>query len=324
MDYTEVSIETTRPGAEELTAVLEDVAQGFVIDDPQDVQDLLDAPSPRWDYIDERLVARKSDQTGVTLRFYLEDSEDGQLSLAEARQRVEQLKSQGEEALGSLSMTVRPVRSEDWENNWKQYYKPFVVGPRLLVRPSWEEAQPEEGQKVLVMDPASSFGTGSHATTRLCLEELEGMDLEGRMLLDAGCGSGILAIAALLLGAREGMACDVEENAIRTTLENMEKNGLEKERCTLLQGDFLQDEAMYRQLAEHRYGIITANIVSDVLIAMAPHLCRWLVEEGDLLLSGIIDERGDEVLEAYEKEGMLVKKRKSREGWTMLHLGKKV
>lgn len=113
MDYTEVSIETTRPGAEELTAVLEDVAQGFVIDDPQDVQDLLDAPSPRWDYIDERLVARKSDQTGVTLRFYLEDSENGQLSLAEARQRVEQLKSQGEEALGSLSMTVRPVRSED-------------------------------------------------------------------------------------------------------------------------------------------------------------------------------------------------------------------
>ena len=288
MDYTEVSIETTRPGAEELTAVLEDVAQGFVIDDPQDVQDLLDAPSPRWDYIDERLVARKSDQTGVTLRFYLEDSEDGQLSLAEARQRVEQLKSQGEEALGSLSMTVRPVRSEDWENNWKQYYKPFVVGPRLLVRPSWEEARPEEGQKVLVMDPASSFGTGSHATTRLCL------------------------------------ACDVEENAIRTTLENMEKNGLEKERCTLLQGDFLQDEAMYRQLAEHRYGIITANIVSDVLIAMAPHLCRWLEEEGDLLLSGIIDERGDEVLEAYEKEGMLVKNRKSREGWTMLHLGKKV
>ena len=221
-------------------------------------------------------------------------------------------------------MIVRPVRSEDWENNWKQYYKPFVVGPRLLVRPSWEEAQPEEGQKVLVMDPASSFGTGSHATTRLCLEELEGMDLEGRMLLDAGCGSGILAIAALLLGAREGLACDVEENAIRTTLENMEKNGLEKERCTLLQGDFLQDEAMYRQLAEHRYGIITANIVSDVLIAMAPHLCRWLEEEGDLLLSGIIDERGDEVLEAYEKEGMLVKNRKSREGWTILHLGKKV
>lgn len=323
MDYTEVSIETTRQGAEELTAVLEDVAQGFVIDDPQDVQDLLQAPSPRWDYIDERLVAQKEDK-GVTLRFYLEDSEEGQLSLAEARQRVDQLKSQGGAGLGSLKLTAKPVRSEDWENNWKQYYKPFAVGPRLLVRPSWEEAQPEAGQKVLVMDPASSFGTGSHATTHLCLEELEGMDLEGRMLLDAGCGSGILAIAALLLGAREGVACDVEENAMKATRENMEKNGLEKGRCALFQGDFLQDEALYRQLDSRRYGIITANIVADVLIAMAPALCRWLEEEGDLLLSGIIDERGGEVLAAYEKEGMMVHRRRSREGWTMFHLRKKV
>ncbi len=324
MDYIEAKITTTRAGAETLTSVLEDIAQGFAVDDPQDLDDLLAAPSPRWDYVDEDLVARQKRGGAVTVTFYLEEGEQGRLGLEEARKRVQALADQdGSGRLGELAVSWQSVRSQDWENNWKQYYKPFVVGPRLMVRPSWEQAQPAPGQKTLVMDPAGSFGTGSHATTRLCLEALEAMDLAGRRMLDAGCGSGILAAAGLLLGAERAVACDVEPSAMQTAAENLAKNHIDPSRCDLLLGDFLQDKELYRRLAG-QYGVITANIVADVLIAMAPALCAWLAPEGDLLLSGIIDQRGDEVLSHYLAQGMAVKNRRSRDGWTLLHLGREV
>ena len=173
------------------------------------------------------------------------------------------------------------------------------------------------------MDPASSFGTGSHATTRLCLEALEQMDLAGRHMLDAGCGSGILAIAGLLLGAQDAQCCDVEPGAVKATRENLAQNGIDLCRYQVYQGDFLADPSLAEALSARRYGVITANIVADVLLAMAPSLCAWLEEEGDLLLSGIIDERAQEVLQAYLDLGMQVRRQTSRDGWTLLHLGHK-
>lgn len=320
MDYIEARITTTRAGAEALTAVLEDIAEGFAVDDPQDIEDLLSAPSPRWDYIDEDLVARQKQGGPATVTFYLEEGEQGRLRLEEAKARVKALAEQDKTGrFGRLDVSCQKVRSQDWENNWKQYYKPFTVGPRLMVRPSWEQAQPAPGQKTLVMDPAGSFGTGSHATTRLCLEALEAMDLTGRRMLDAGCGSGILTAAGLLLGAERAVACDVEPGAMKTAAENLAKNQIDPARCDLLLGDFLQDRRLYDRIAG-QYGVIAANIVADVLIAMAPALCAWLAPEGDLLLSGIIDQRGDEVLSHYLAQGMGVKNRRSREGWTLLHL----
>ncbi len=324
MDYIEARITTTRAGVEALTAILEEIAGGFVVEDPQDLEDLLNAPSPRWDYIDEELVARQKKGGAAVVCFYLEEGEQGRLRLEEARARVQALAAQDQTGrFGQLTMSWQSVRSQDWENNWKQYYKPFEIGPRLMVRPSWEQAQAKPGQTILVMDPAGSFGTGSHATTRLCLEALETMDLTGRKMLDAGCGSGILAAAGLLLGAERAVACDVEPSAMRTAAENLAKNQIDPARCELLLGDFLQDQRLYHQLAG-QYGVITANIVADVLIAMAPALCAWLAPEGDLLLSGIIDERGDEVLSHYLAQGLAVKNRRSREGWILLHLGREV
>lgn len=319
MDYQEVRILTNTPGAELLCTLLEDVAGGFVIDDPQDLEDLMQAPSPRWDYIDAQLVAQNQLGRDVTLSFYLDDSEQGLLALAEVKARLEKLRAQGG-AFGPLSLSAQLVRSEDWENNWKQYYKPFSVGPRLLVRPSWEQAQAALGQQVMIMDPASSFGTGSHATTRLCLEALEAMDVQGRAMLDAGCGSGILAIAGLLLGADHCHCCDVEENAVATTARNLAENQIDASRYQVHLGDFVNQPALYQQLACCKYGIITANIVADVLLAMAPHLSAWLEPGGDLLLSGIIDERCDEVLDAYLAQNLVLQKQCHQDGWSLLHL----
>lgn len=314
MDYTEVSIETTRPGAEELTAVLEDVAQGFVIDDSQDVQDLLDAPSPRWDYIDERLVARKSDQTGVTLRFYLEDSEDGQLSLAEARQRVEQLKSQGEEALGSLSMTVRPVRSEDWENNWKQYYKPLAIGEKLLVVPEWLNPENPENRVVVLLDPGMIFGTGAHASTQMCMRELERAIQGGEQVLDLGSGSGILSITALLLGASHATGVDIDPKAEDIARQNAAINQIFADRFTALTGDVIGDTAMMEKLEAH-YDVVLANIVADVIIPLAPVVPHFLGEDSVFICSGILNTRLSEVISALEAAGLQVLSTEQQEDW---------
>ena len=231
-----------------------------------------------------------------------------------------QLREQDETGFyGSLKMEVSPVKSEDWENNWKQYYKPFNVGSRLYVCPSWEQPQVPEGRVLLTMDPASSFGTGSHATTRMCMEQLDKLELSGARILDVGCGSGILACTALLLGGRHATACDIEENAMRVTAENMDKNHLDGCRYSTVCGDLLSDADLRETLgADGPYDVILANIVADVLIAMAEYLPRWLAVDGHLILSGIIDTRAEEVRRAFRRVNMVIVNEIARDGWVML------
>lgn len=246
--------------------------------------------------------------------------EDGARRLKEMGQLLAELKEQDESGFyGSLKMNVSPVRSEDWENNWKQYYKPFPVGNRLFVCPSWEQANVPEGRTLLTMDPASSFGTGSHATTRMCMEQLDALSLDGAKVLDVGCGSGILACTALLLGGKHALACDIEENAMRVTAENMDKNGLSGLRYSTRCGDLLSDPALRQELKENGpYDVILANIVADVLIAMASYLPGWLARGGHLILSGIIDTRAEEVRQAFRQANMVIVNEIARDGWVML------
>lgn len=318
MNYIEAKITTTTIGAEAVMAVLDDIACGFSIDDPKDLQDLLNAPVKRWDYIDDVLLQRQDE--GVIVKFYLECDETGKLKCDEARARTAKIASQDAENLfGELKFESFDVVSEDWENNWKQYYKPFTVGERLFVRPEWEDVQAKAGQVTMIINPASSFGTGSHATTRLCLEELEKMDLQGLEMLDAGCGSGILATAGMRLGCKNVCACDVEENAMRATLDNLEMNGICKESAALYLGNFLDDAGLEAEIFAKKYGVITANIVSDVLIAMAKTLCDGLCKGGDLIVCGIIEERADEVANAFAAQNVIEIARATQNGWTMIH-----
>ena len=169
------------------------------------------------------------------------------------------------------------------------------------------------------MDPASSFGTGSHATTRMCMEQLDALDLGGARVLDVGCGSGILACTALLLGARHALACDIEENAMRVTAENMDKNGLSGLRYSTRCGDLLSDEKLREEIAANGpYDVILANIVADVLMAMSPYLPKMLAAGGHLILSGIIDTRAEEVRRTFREAGMVIVNEIARDGWVML------
>ena len=318
MDYIEVTVETTHDAAELLAEQLAEISGGCSIDDPATIEDFVNAPVKRWDYIEEQLF--DNPQRVPSVSCYLSPDEDGARRLREMGELLAQLKAGDEGGFyGTLKMSVSAAKSEDWENNWKQYYKPFNVGERLYVCPSWETPQLPQGRVQLTMDPASSFGTGSHATTRMCMEQLDALDLGGARVLDMGCGSGILACTALLLGARHALACDIEENALRVTAENMDKNGLSGLRYSTRCGDLLSDEKLREEIAANGpYDVILANIVADVLMAMSPYLPKMLAAGGHLILSGIIDTRAEEVRRTFREAGMVIVNEIARDGWVML------
>ena len=215
---------------------------------------------------------------------------------------------------GRLEAEMSSIREEDWANNWKQYFKPFKVGEKLVIKPSWEDYDNSDGRLILEIDPASSFGTGKHHTTRLCLEVLEKYLNKGDRLLDMGCGSGILSIGAMLLGADSAVAVDIEENAAVTALENAVKNHIPKEKYKTYFGNILTDEKLADEI-DDKYDIIAANIVADVLIAMKESFLRYLKKGGILIVSGIIEERMDEVIDALKSVGFKAPEPEVREGW---------
>lgn len=323
MNFMQVDIDTSPEAVELLVMRLSELGiTGFVIHDPADFEEFLENKEMNWDYVDDGLMKLKNEPTYITL--YLQDNAQGLETLAELKGVLAELKAKNGGLYGSLALKLDRVREEDWANNWKRYYKPFTVGERLAVKPSWEPLPSEmRGRAILEIDPASSFGTGQHHTTRLVMEALEKTLREGDRLLDLGCGSGILAIAGMLLGAKEAVMVDVFENAAKTAAENMRKNGFPDDRFRALCGNILEDELLRALiLADGRFGIVTANIVADVIVSMSGYFGGFLAENGTLIVSGIITERLPEVREALEKNGFTELGHTEREDWNVLILKK--
>jgi len=318
MNYFKVTIETTPLYGEVLADLLAAITGGCEVDDPQTVHQWAADGDSRWDYLGSELF--ENPERPVTVNFYAADDEAGQVILREVGQELVRLKAEPDAELwGSLAICITPMENQDWEISWRQYFKLTPIGARLLVRPSWEEIDNPEGRVVLTIDPSSSFGTGTHATTQMCLEALGDMNLAGRRVLDMGCGSGILACGALLLGADHALCCDIEQDAMTATAENMLRNGIAPERYATLQGNVLSDMAFAKQLAgEGPFGVVTANIVADVLIAMAGLLKKLVAPGGTLMLSGILSERRAEVTAAFQQVGFAEKQTLEREGWSAL------
>ena len=220
---------------------------------------------------------------------------------------------------GRLELKFSNVKEEDWANNWKQYFKPLKVGDKLLVKPSWEEYENIDNRIILEIDPASSFGTGQHNTTKLCLELLETCLNTGDRVLDLCCGSGILSIGAVLLGADSVTAIDIEEHSVRTAIENAQKNGIPKDKYIAYCGNIINDTELSNKIGAN-YDIITANIVADVLIAMKNHFYRYLKDNGILIISGIIDSRKDEVINEVVNAGFKLETIKELDNWVSVKL----
>ncbi len=219
--------------------------------------------------------------------------------------------------LGTLAMTVSVRDEEEWANNWKQYYKPLAIGERLLVLPSWEDEPEGNTRTVLRLDPGMAFGTGAHHTTRMCLEYLEQVVQTGQEVLDLGCGSGILSIASLLLGAEDAVAVDIDPIAERIARENADMNGLGNAHYHIKIGDVLTDARLQRLIAG-QYDVVVANIVADVIIRLAPLAKGYCKPGAPFIVSGIIDERRDEVLAALRVAGFTVEDMKNAEGWNAI------
>ena len=291
MKWLELKLDTSPAGLDPVSQLLEEQGiTGLVIDDEGDFRDFLEHNHQYWDYVDEELMQEKQGLCRIT--FYLSDDPEGYHRLAQVRMALSQLKAAHPE-YAPLLLTMNNLEDADWENNWKQFYKPMEIGERLIVVPEWEQAN-TQGRIPLILNPGLTFGTGSHATTRLCLTALEKTIRGGERVLDLGCGSGILSIAALKLGAASAAAVDIDDKCRDVAYENAALNGIGQDTYTVRIGDVLGDAVLRADLGGG-WQMVVANIVADVIIGLSPLVRPMLAPGGLFLCSGIIDDRAQEV-----------------------------
>ena len=276
---------------------------GLVVEEEGEFLRFLEQNRQYWDYVDEGLAQRMKGASRV--KFYVPDSEEGQRQLRQYLAGLEEYEPQ----------TVS-LREEDWATSWQKYYQPIPVGRRVYIVPDWMRGEPvPDGRTPLYLNPGLTFGTGAHPTTQLCLELLEEVLQSGDKVLDLGCGSGILAIAALAMGASWAIGIDIDPKAADVAFENAALNGVGPDRLSVYAGDVLRDNKLAARLGAGQNRVVLANIVADVIIPLSAKAGELMAPDGVFLTSGIIDDREDEVRAALEANGFAVVKHLERGGW---------
>ena len=304
--WLEVTLDTTREELDGLCARLTaNGVTGFAIEDEEDFKSFLEQNHQYWDYVDDELLERMKGVCRV--KFYVTDDADGKKQLAAWTAGIDQ------------PYTAAPLGDNDWAHSWQKYYQPMAVGEKLYIVPEWMREDPvPAGKTPLYLNPGLTFGTGNHASTQLCLMGLEEYTVPGKPVLDLGCGSGILSIAALSLGASHAAAVDIDPKAVDVAYENAAFNGIGRDRYRVLAGNVLDDGDLVADLAKEKYALVLANIVADVIIPLSATAGAFMDEGAVFLCSGIIDTRADEVAAALEKNGLHVFKRREQKGWVSL------
>ena len=293
-------IEVTVPAHGDPEAVCDTLSgmglEGFVIEDERDFKGFLENNTQYWDFVDEEL--EKSMAGTSRVKFWLPDADESRALIADLYEK-------------GLQPASRPVADADWENNWRDYYKPVEAGEKLVIVPQWQEY---DGDRTPVkLDPGLLFGTGDHPTTRMCLAEVERYAGPGKRVLDLGCGSGILGIAAAVLGAGPIVAADVDDKAPDIVRDNARLNGVE-DAFTVYVGDVVASGTLRARLGAD-YDLVLANIVADVIIPLAPYVPAFLAPDGAFVCSGVIDGRQDEVAAALEAAGLRIEEHRTMEEW---------
>ena len=309
MKYTQVDIDVNRQGIEPVvTALMEIGITDTVIEDPADVADLLNKKNEYdWDYVDESVLDLENEKPKVTI--YLYDSDDGvkkaEESLAEVRAAIKKLADEagsgdfGADAdFGSLALTVTVHDDSEWKDNWKEYFKPAKVGKTIVVKPTWEEYEAKEGERVIELDPGMAFGTGTHETTSLCIRLMEDYLAPGMNVLDVGSGSGILSIAAAKLGASDVLAVDIDPVAVEISGENIELNGVSS-----------IAKAQYGDLTkgiDYKADIVVANLMADLVMMLSGDVPAHMKDGGVYISSGILVEKEEVVSKAIVDAGFKI------------------
>lgn len=302
--WTQIRVTVKLEELDELTAIMSMVSNNLQIEDYSDI----DLKSCYGDLIDESIL--NADKTIASVSVYLPQDRSVAECIAFLKERFSM------SGLTDPKIETVGVNEEDWANSWKAYYKPIKIGSRLVIVPAWEKYDAKEGELIVRMDPGMAFGTGTHETTRLVIQLLENYTKPGCRMLDVGTGSGILAICASKLGAKECKAYDIDPMAVRVANENIKDSGLENITCEV--SDLL------RQVEKTKpYDLICANIVADIIIRMTPDVGAYMHENTVLLASGIISERSDDVIQCFEKNGFRIVEKLEDNGWCGLAVMKK-
>lgn len=317
MDWIETTVFTTTEGIEPVTGRLYRLSvQGTQIADESEFNEFLEQNHRYWDYVDDALRLEMAGETRVIA--YLTDNETGRAMLAAIRESMEELRAADpEQCFGRLAVTTGSRREEDWADNWKRYFKPLDIGDKLRIQPAWEPLDNESlhGRTVFTVEPGMVFGTGAHESTRMCIAAAERHVQAGAQVLDLGCGSGILSIIALLLGAQNALAIDIDPNAVDVAYANAARNGVGRDRYTVLSGDVLTDADVQARIVQKRYDVVFANIVADVILALAPLVPPLLTPDGVFIVSGIIEPRREEVAAGLQAQGFAVLESIYENGW---------
>lgn len=307
----EIAVFTTDAGLDTVCAKFDDLGiEGLVIEESREtVERFLNSSAKYWDYAD---LDNMQTEGQPCVKAYVQDLNEAKQvqCVFESMQRMD-----FDFDIGSLNVEIREKDEEDWANNWKLYYKPLNIGKRLLVCPSWEEVENEENRTLLKLDPGMAFGTGSHPTTSMCLEYLERTVCDNDECLDLGCGSGILFIAALLLGAKSAVGVDIDPIAEKIARENAELNLVPSTSYEVFAGDVLTDKNLVRKISDRQYDTVVANIVANVIIELAPLAYSLTKSGGTFITSGIIFERLDEVKDALTNSGFTILEDKRTDDW---------
>lgn len=315
MDWIKVTIYTSAEGIEGVTGRLYQLGiTGLEIEDEQDFLEFLENNKQYWDYVDEDLMKQKHTETKVSC--YVSNDMNGNELLIAIRDSMKEMKDlDDDDSYGRLEVEIENTSTEDWANNWKKYFHPMEVGEKILIKPEWEELTEPTDRLVFNINPGMSFGTGSHYTTQLCIEALEKYIKPGIKMLDLGCGSGILSILSLMLGAKEAVAVDIDPNAVDTAYENAQMNNIGREHYKVLSGNVVTDKDIQDIISQDKYEVVAANIVADVIIGLAPKAREYMKEGGVFITSGIIEGRQDEVKEALEENGFEIVDIRNRKDW---------
>ncbi|SCH37320.1 MULTISPECIES: 50S ribosomal protein L11 methyltransferase [unclassified Romboutsia] len=308
MKWIEVTIKTTTEAVEAITNILDDLRTGGVmIEDPKDFffqkKNELD-----WDYVEEE-VFNKRNSEGVLIKTYISEERNVMELVETIKQKVSSLTGFGID-IGEGSVSLGQVNEEDWANEWKKYYKPTKIGEKLVVKPTWENYEVQEGDLVIELDPGMAFGTGTHETTTMCMRELEKYVREDSKVFDIGCGSGILAIAAAKLGAKDVIAVDLDEVAVKVAAENVAHNNVENS-VKVLHGNLID-------VVDDKADVVVANIIADIIKILAKDVHSCMKEDAVFISSGIIHAKVDEVKESLIENGFEIVEVKTLGEWNAI------
>lgn len=310
MKWCEISIQTSHEAVELIAEIFRDLgASGVVIEDPELVNDYI--TSGKWDYTDIP-IAKETEV--VVEKAYLPVNGELEGRIQTLQQEIKALESRGVNTAPAV-LTTAELQDEDWSDTWKQYFHTEKPGKRVVIKPTWEEYEPKDDEVVIELDPGAAFGTGTHATTSMCIRQLEKLVKPGMTVFDVGTGSGILSIISAKLGAKNIQAVDYDDSVLKIVEENLEQNNVQ-DIISVAQSDLMQN-------VHGKAELVIANIIADIIIRLFDQLDEHLEQGGTLLTSGIIEDRIEDVLVAAEKHGYGVVERLENKGWACITFKRK-